>query len=125
MRQCPTSSIGTTTSGCTTNSVAYAVAVVRNAGTTANDNLQVFADVGNSAGAYALNYRVTARSLDFPADSPNVLSVAAIDVANATTNPQEPFSSEGPVLAAGGGIPSSSPATDAEAASQIWRALIT
>jgi Subtilase family len=42
-----------------------------------------------------------------------VLSVAAIDVANMTTNPQEPFSSEGPVLASGGALPGSpNPATD-------------
>jgi len=110
--QYTTSSVGTTTSGCTTNSVVYAVAVVRNAGTTANDNLQVFANAGSGLGSVPLNYRVTTNSLTFPADSANVLSVVAIDVANVTTNPQEPFSSEGPVLAAGGGIPSSSASTD-------------
>jgi len=110
--QYTTNSSGTTTGGCATNSVSYAIAVVRNAGTTANDNLQVFANAGNDVGSYPLNYRVAARSLDFPADSPNVFSVAAIDVANATTNPQEPFSSEGPVLAAGGDIPVTSPSSD-------------
>lgn len=101
--------IGGTITGCPSGSALYAIAVVRVAGTTANDNLQVFASASNGE---ALYYRVNARSLDFPADSPNVLSVAAIDVANATKNPQEPFSSEGPVLAAGGGIPTTSAGTD-------------
>lgn len=110
--QYTTDSTFATTVGCPTHSVAYAIAVVRNAGTTANDNLQVFANVGSDVGAYLLNYRVSARSLDFPADSPNVLSVAAIDVANSTTTPQEPFSSEGPVLAMGGDVPSTSPGSD-------------
>ena len=48
----------------------------------------------------------------FPADSPNVLSVAAIDVANTTNDPIEPFSSEGPVLATGGGLPANNPTSD-------------
>ncbi len=97
------------TSGCPANTAAYAVAVVR-VSSTATDNLQVFAST--SAGG-TLVYDVPARSLDFPADSPNVLSVAAIDVKNATTNPQEPFSSQGPVLATGGGLPTNpNPLTD-------------
>jgi Subtilase family len=101
---------GGTSSNCATNMTAYAVAVVRVVGTTTADNLQVFAST--SAGG-ELEYNVPARSLDFPADSPNVLSVAAIDVKNATTNPQEPFSSQGPVLAAGGGLPvNPNPLTD-------------
>jgi subtilase family protein len=107
-----TTTTGITTGGCSTNTSVYAVVVVRNAGTTANDNLQVFADAENSTASYPLNYQVTARSLDFPADSPNVFSIAAIDVANASNNPQEPFSSEGPVLASGGGIPTTIAATD-------------
>jgi hypothetical protein len=103
---------GATTTGCATNSAVYGITVVRTVGTTANDNLQVFADAQNGTASYPLNYQVAARSLAFPADSPNVLSVAAIDVANATTSPQEPFSSEGPVLATGGDIPFGSPSTD-------------
>jgi hypothetical protein len=87
---------GATTTGCSSGAV-YGIAVVRVVGTTANDNLQVFASL-------PLTYDVPRSSLVFPADSPNVLSVAAIDVANATNTPQEAFSSEGPVLAAGGGI---------------------
>lgn len=94
-----------TSSGCSTNSSSYAVAVTRLVGTTATDNLQVFANI-------PLNERVPERSLGFPADSPNVVSVAAINVATAGNNPQEPFSSEGPVLANGGGLPSTSAATD-------------
>lgn len=94
-----------TSSGCPANSSSYAVAVTRMVGTTATDNLQVFANV-------PLNERVPERSLGFPADSPNVVSVAAINVATAGNNPQEPFSSEGPVLASGGGLPSTSAATD-------------
>ncbi len=95
---------GATTTGCATGAV-YGIAVVRVVGTTANDNLQIFASL-------PLNYDVPRSSLVFPADSPNVLSVAAIDVANATNTPQEPFSSEGPVLAAGGGIPSTIASSD-------------
>ncbi len=103
-----TTSAGST-SGCPTNTAAYAIAVVR-VSSTATDNLQVFA---STSGGGALAFNVPARSLDFPADSPNVLSVAAIDVKNATTNPQEPFSSQGPVLAAGGGLPTNpNPLTD-------------
>lgn len=96
--------------GCAAGSAIYAIAVLRETTQVFQDNLEVFASVANTG--LPLQYSVAASSLDFPADSPNVLSVAAIDVANATTNPQEPFSSEGPVLAAGGDIPNSSPATD-------------
>jgi len=100
---------GGTTSGCPANTAAYAVAVVR-VSSTATDNLQVFAST-NAGGE--LVYNVPARSLDFPADSANVLSVAAIDVKNLTTNPQEPFSSQGPILAAGGALPTNpNPLTD-------------
>ncbi|MBL8300625.1 MAG: S8 family serine peptidase [Rhodanobacteraceae bacterium] len=95
-----------TTSGCAANSAVYGVAVVRVAGTsTATTNLQLFAN-------FPLGYRTAARSLGFPADSPNVFSVGAINVATAGSNPQQPFSSEGPVLASGGGLPASSPASD-------------
>jgi hypothetical protein len=101
---------GGITGGCPANSAVYAIAVTRNSGVTANYNLQVFATTDDDTPIY---YRVAARSLDFPADSPNVISVAAIDVANTTTTPLEPFSSEGPVLAAGGGLPANpNPLTD-------------
>jgi hypothetical protein len=104
-----TAAAGATT-GCPASSAVYAVAVVRVAGTTANDNLQVFASTTEGEPLY---YRVNAHSLDFPADSPNVLSIAAIDVAKKTATPQEPFSSEGPVLATGGGLPiNPNPLTD-------------
>ncbi len=93
------------TSGCAANSAVFGIAVVRVAGTTTFENLEVFTNI-------PLDTRVTARSLGFPADSPNVLSVAAINVATAGTNPQEAFSSEGPVLAAGGGLPSTSASSD-------------
>lgn len=94
-----------TSSGCAGNSSSYAVAVARAVGTTATDNLQVFANI-------PLNERVPERSLGFPADSPNVLSVAAINVATAGSSPQEPFSSEGPVLASGGALPTTSASAD-------------
>jgi hypothetical protein len=72
--------------------------------------VQVFAATSQGG---ELRYNVPARSLDFPADSPNVLSVAAIDVKNATTNPQEPFSSQGPVLGTDGIMPTNTnPLTD-------------
>jgi hypothetical protein len=109
-----TSTNAGTTGGCSSGSAVYAITVVRAITTSAVDNLQVFATAQNDTGSYTLNYNVAGRSLDFPADSPNVLSVAAIDVANATTTPQEPFSSEGPVLASGGAIPANPvPGTDA------------
>jgi subtilisin family serine protease len=96
---------------CNAGSAVYAVAVLRETTTTYEDNLQVFASVAGAS--IPLQYSVAARSLDFPADSPNVLSVAAIDVANTTTTPSEPFSSEGPVLATGGGLPvNPNPLTD-------------
>ncbi len=98
------------TFGCPANSAVYAIAVTRNSGNTATYNLQVFATTDQDAPIY---YRTPARSLDFPADSPNVMSVGAIDVANTTTTPLEPFSSEGPVLATDGGLPTNpNPLTD-------------
>ncbi|UXI68867.1 S8 family serine peptidase [Tahibacter amnicola] len=100
-----TASGSTSGSGCAANSAVYGAVIVRVTGTTAVDNLEVFS-------SHDLTERVTARSLNFPADSPNVLSVAAIDVANTSATPQEGFSSEGPVLATGGGLPGSAPGTD-------------
>lgn len=98
-----TTNSSATTTGCSSGAV-YGLVVVRVSGA-ATDNLQVFANI-------SLKYNVAARSLVFPADSPNVLSVAAIDVANHSTNPQEPFSSEGPVLANGGGLPNANASSD-------------
>jgi hypothetical protein len=101
---------GGATGGCPANSAVYAIAVTKNSGVITNYNLQVFATTDDDI---PINFRVAPRSLDFPADSPNVLSIAAIDVANATTTPVEPFSSEGPVLASGGGLPTNpNPLTD-------------
>jgi hypothetical protein len=105
-----TAAAGATTGCSVAHTAVYATAVVRVAGTTTNDNLQVFATTSED---HPLNYRIAARSLDFPADSPNVMSVAAIDVANTTTTPQEQFSSEGPVLDSGGKLPiNPNPLTD-------------
>lgn len=62
-----------------------------------NRNLQLFAGL-------PLFNPVPARSLGFPADSPNVFSVAAVDV---FTTAQEVYSSEGPVLGPGGTLAAS------------------
>ncbi len=59
-----------------------------------NRNLQLFTSLD-------LNAPVTARSLGFPADSPSVMTVAAIDQG---TYAQESYSSEGPVLGPGGSL---------------------
>lgn len=96
-----------TSSGCSTGRAKYGVAVTRVNSTFNRDNLQVFS-------RFPLRYRVAERSLSFPADSPEVFTVAAIDVTNGTTTPQEWFSSEGPVLAAGGDLPNNpNPQNDA------------
>src|SRR5690606_19940993 len=79
--------------GCPANTSVYGVMVARwNAPT--NRNLQLFAD--------GLGVFVPARSLGFPADSPAAITVAALDVGSSV---QEDYSSEGPVLAPGGGLP--------------------
>lgn len=88
-----------TTAGCPAGQARYGIAVTRVNSTFNQDNLQVFSN-------FPLRYRVAERSLGFPADSPEVFTVAAIDVTNTTTTPQEWFSSEGPVLGAGGVLPS-------------------
>ena len=62
-----------------------------------NRNLQFF-------GPFDMDQRVEERSLGFPADSPAVFSVSAIN-ASGSFNQQSSFSSEGPVLAPGGGLP--------------------
>lgn len=59
-----------------------------------NRNLQLFTSLD-------LNAPVNARSLGFPADSPSVMTVAAIDQG---TYAQESYSSEGPVLGPGGSL---------------------
>lgn len=102
---------GGATGGCPAHSASYAIAVTKNVGVPAstNYNLQLFATTDDDI---PINFRVASSSLDFPADSANVLSVAAIDVANTTTTPLEPFSSEGPVLASGGGVPPNNPLGD-------------
>ncbi|MDC8010946.1 S8 family serine peptidase [Tahibacter soli] len=88
-----------TTAGCPAGQARYGIAVTRVNSTFNQDNLQVFSN-------FPLRYRVAERSLGFPADSPEVFTVAAIDVTNGTTTPQEWFSSQGPVLGAGGVLPS-------------------
>ncbi|HVJ61397.1 MAG TPA: S8 family serine peptidase [Tahibacter sp.] len=97
---------GTATSaGCSSGRAKYGIAVTRVNSNFNRDNLQVFTN-------FSLRYRVAERSLGFPADSPEVFTVAAVDIANTTSTPQEWFSSEGPVLAPGGDIPNTNAATD-------------
>lgn len=85
-----------TSPGCTAGLSNYGFAIQRvNAPT--DRNLQLF------TGLTMFN-PVTERSLGFPADSPNVLSVAAVDV---NTTIQESYSSEGPVLGPGGSLAAS------------------
>lgn len=68
---------------------------VLNSGATTARNLQFFTN-------HRLDRRVEARSLGFPADSPSAISVAALNVSNSA---HEFYSSEGPILAPGGGPP--------------------
>ncbi len=90
------SATGSSPGVCSSGSL-YGVIVARwNAPT--NKNLQLFAPLD-------LLTPVAARSLGFPADSPAAITVAAIDVA---TSAQESYSSEGPILAPGGGLPTGS-----------------
>ncbi|HRQ65498.1 MAG TPA: MBG domain-containing protein [Xanthomonadaceae bacterium] len=68
---------------------------VRRVDAASDRNLQFF--------AYRdLAFSVAARSLVFPADSPAAVAVAALDVVDST---QLDSSSEGPILAPGGGLP--------------------
>jgi subtilisin family serine protease len=80
-----------TSPGCPANFSNYGFLVQRVSAAT-NKNLQLF------TGLPLFNF-VPARSLGFPGDSPNVFTVAAVDV---TTTAQEVYSSEGPVLGSGG-----------------------
>ncbi len=75
----------------------YGWAVLDDGAETAR-NLQFFAN-------HTLERRVEARSLGFPADSPSAISVAALNVNDST---HEFYSSEGPILAPGGGLPTGS-----------------
>ncbi|HRS17490.1 MAG TPA: S8 family serine peptidase [Thermoanaerobaculaceae bacterium] len=68
---------------------------VRRFSASTNRNLQFF-------GPYDMDVRVPARSLGFPADSPNVVAAGALDVNNPST--QEYYSGEGPQLSPGGGL---------------------
>ncbi len=90
-------SLGQTSPGCPAGTSNFGFAIQRfNAPT--DRNLQLFTDI-------PLFDFVPGRSLGFPADSPNVLSVGAVDV---NTVLQEPYSSEGPVLGPGGSLAPSS-----------------
>lgn len=84
--------------GCGTNTHVVAIMISRYSAST-NRNLQLFTNLGGLA------IPVNARSLGFPADSPDVMAVAAVDY---NTLAQESYSSEGPILAAGGGLPTGS-----------------
>lgn len=72
----------------------YGWGVFRSSATLAR-NLQFFVNV-------ELDQRVAARSLTFPADSPAAISTAALNVSD---DSHEFYSSEGPILAPGGGLP--------------------
>ncbi|MDT8410773.1 MAG: S8 family serine peptidase [Wenzhouxiangellaceae bacterium] len=62
-----------------------------------NRNIQLFNNFG-------LGTRVAERSLGFPADSPAVFAVGALDLAQGNGVLAD-FSSQGPILAPGGGLP--------------------
>lgn len=86
------------TGECNNTGAVYAVRVSRNT-RGANNNLQLFAN-------WDITRSVPARSLSFPADAPEVLSIAALNVGNSAL---ENYSSRGPVLAAGGALPGNVP----------------
>jgi hypothetical protein len=87
------------TPGCGAGSGVYGIRVLQNASTHGATNyLQVFDEVG-----YGFSFPTSPNSLGFPADSPNVISVGAIDRTTPTTI--EAFSSRGPTLGPGGGAP--------------------
>jgi len=71
--------------------------VINRVSAASNRNLQIFTSL-------PLNAPVFSRSLGFPADSPSVMTVAAIDE---ITYAQESYSSEGPVLGTGGSLAAS------------------
>lgn len=79
---------------CRNTGAVYAVRVSRNT-PGANNNLQLFANWG-------ISRSIPERSLTFPADAPEVLTIAALNVGDSVL---ENYSSRGPVLAAGGALP--------------------
>lgn len=80
---------------CPSGGRAFALMVLRWEAPT-NRNLQIFTNMG-------LNDFIAARSLNFPSDSPAVFAVGALD-ATGSFDTSSWFSSEGPVLAPGGGL---------------------
>ncbi|HMN34878.1 MAG TPA: InlB B-repeat-containing protein, partial [Chiayiivirga sp.] len=96
-----------TSNGCNSGYRSYWVRIERKAGTTSSNYLHFFEEVG-----YGLIQRGTIpASLGYPADSPNLITVGAIDYM--TPAAIESFSGRGPVLGAGGAAPSpNNPATD-------------
>ncbi len=81
--------------------------VVQRSDAPSDRNLQFFASA-------PLDQRVGARSLAFPADSPESVAVAALDHADSA---QEPYSSQGPILAPGGELPTGDEPPKPDAAS--------
>lgn len=79
---------------CSGGSAVFGILVLNYSAAT-DRNLQVFANDWGS-----LAHVTEDRSLGFPADSPNVFAVGAVDVSNPGT--LEDYSSEGPVLGPGG-----------------------
>ncbi|WP_123647432.1 S8 family serine peptidase [Lysobacter enzymogenes] len=79
---------------CGNRGAVYAVRVSRNTAG-ANNNLQLFANWG-------IGRSVPERSLSFPADTADVLTIAALNVGDSAL---ENYSSRGPALAAGGALP--------------------
>jgi hypothetical protein len=87
--------------GCPAGTGAFALRVYRYGAATAR-NIQVFAN-----DFLDLEFQVPERSLGFPADSPDVYAVGAVDVAAPGTLMD--YSSEGPVLGPGGTLDPPSP----------------
>jgi hypothetical protein len=87
--------------GCGSGSGLFAIVVRRYAAAT-NRNLQVFASTWGG-----LLNSTPDRSLGFPADSPDVFAVGAVDAASPGT--LEDYSAEGPVLGPGGSQAAPSP----------------
>jgi len=81
--------------GCPAGQGQFGVVVINSNAATAR-NLQLFTNLGG------LDEVVSERSLAFPADSPDVMSVAAVDIH--TPHRQEADSSEGAVLGTGGSL---------------------
>ncbi len=86
-----------TSADCPTGFSRYAIMVIEWSAPQGPHNLQLFTN-------FDLGTSVAERSLVFPADSPAVFTVGAIDLASAN-NEAADYSGEGPVLAPGGGLP--------------------